>query len=616
MLDFKIIASGRSLLVCFLAVSVVLNAALVSAKSGDLDLSFGAGAGVVKVPPLDASNNWDTPNAVARYSDGRIVQVGQCADGTSYYARPKFCIRRFMANGDVEAGFGTNGLLLPFAAYNFTYGGAFSVAILPDKRALVFGTCRGPELNLQPGFPPSLRNEQFACAVRLNADGTLDSTFGSSGKLFFAIHNLAGVSFAYSSADALTLLPDGRFMVAGGCSQSSANLQPRFCVSRHLSNGTFDTTFANAGWKIVTFSGVSGQETVTSIVAASDGASLVAGNCSDSSSPRAACAFRLDAVGALLTTFAGNGRFTAIGMELSAIAKTNDAAIPPSGTLMIFGYCNRVAPATGQFSCARKIDVDRGTVDSSIGVNGILSISTFGTENSLYGNRLPTIYSAAQWHDESIIMLGACSPNPPIPFFGSVFCLAKLAPNGAADYAFGSIGIAQVSGTEGGAYPLPNAMFSDYLNKTVVASGRCDEPTGLGFCMARIVLSGSYFDLDANTTTQPVNDGVLYLRYLLGYKDVALTTGALGIYADRTTGSDITTYFSTPNAVYPNCSASIVGAPGGPRAMLDGIVLIRVMLGLTGGAVTNGINFPVGTTRSTWVDIRAHLLTNCGMALN
>ena len=50
--------------------------------------------------------------------------------------------------------------------------------------------------------------------------------------------------------------------------------------------------------------------------------------------------------------------------------------------------------------------------------------------------------------------------------------------------------------------------------------------------------------------------------------------------------------------------------------MLDGIVLLRAMFGLTGTAVTNGINFPVGTTRTTWADIKTHLNANCGMVLN
>lgn len=134
--------------------------------------------------------------------------------------------------------------------------------------------------------------------------------------------------------------------------------------------------------------------------------------------------------------------------------------------------------------------------------------------------------------------------------------------------------------------------------------------------VARLHTRQDFFDLDNDNESNPETDGLLYLRYLLGYRDAVLTTDALGTYADRTAGADIATYLATPNATYPNCNASIVDAPGGPTAMLDGIVLMRAMLGLTGDAVTNGVNFPVGTTRTTWVDIKTHLTTNCGMALN
>ena len=51
------------------------------------------------------------------------------------------------------------------------------------------------------------------------------------------------------------------------------------------------------------------------------------------------------------------------------------------------------------------------------------------------------------------------------------------------------------------------------------------------------------------------------------------------------------------------------------RATTDGLILSRVALGMTGSAVTTGVSFPVGATRTTWTDIRNYLVTQCGMAL-
>ena len=50
-------------------------------------------------------------------------------------------------------------------------------------------------------------------------------------------------------------------------------------------------------------------------------------------------------------------------------------------------------------------------------------------------------------------------------------------------------------------------------------------------------------------------------------------------------------------------------------ATIDGLISTRVMLGLTGTAVTNGITFPAAATRTNWTAIRNFLVTHCGMNL-
>ena len=201
--------------------------------------------------------------------------------------------------------------------------------------------------------------------------------------------------------------------------------------------------------------------------------------------------------------------------------------------------------------------------------------------------------------------------------FSPEFHVAKYFATGAPDTTFGTANLARVSGCVGGSATFVRSTLLTPGNKKLLIAGRSylGDLRGV-FCLGRIHIHQDFFDLDNDNESNPASDGLLYLRHHLGYRDAALTTGAFGTYADRTVGADIATYLSTPNLTYPNCSTSIVGAPGGPSAMLDGIVLMRAMFGLTGTAVTTGINFPVGTTRTTWSDIKAHLNTNCGMALN
>ena len=167
-----------------------------------------------------------------------------------------------------------------------------------------------------------------------------------------------------------------------------------------------------------------------------------------------------------------------------------------------------------------------------------------------------------------------------------------MSSTGALDPTFGNLGTALVG--------LQKNRVTDAVIDGaghVLVSGNCLNGA---LCLARLFGRQDYFDLDNDNESRPQTDAILYLRYLLGLRDAALTGSALGAYADRTAGADIATYLSTPNITYPQCNASIVGAPGGPNAMLDGIVLVRTMMGVTGNAVTNGLNFPIGTVRTTW----------------
>jgi hypothetical protein len=49
---------------------------------------------------------------------------------------------------------------------------------------------------------------------------------------------------------------------------------------------------------------------------------------------------------------------------------------------------------------------------------------------------------------------------------------------------------------------------------------------------------------------------------------------------------------------------------GRVRATSDGVMLLRMMLGLTGSAVTNGAVNPAAT-RNTWSAIQAHVNNHC-----
>jgi uncharacterized delta-60 repeat protein len=115
-------------------------------SNGSLDTSFG-NAGVVERPDLYPLK------AVARQSDGRIVLAGQPGGG--------FWVSRLDTNGNLDATFAGMGTVQVFPT-----GRVENVLAQPDDKLVVVGT-QDP-------------NSADFVVVRLNSDGTIDTTWGGS----------------------------------------------------------------------------------------------------------------------------------------------------------------------------------------------------------------------------------------------------------------------------------------------------------------------------------------------------------------------------------------------------------------------------------------------------
>ena len=604
------VSASRALTVYLLASLVFCFTDSSHAKPGDLDRSFGAGLGYEVTPPL-VDRRADDLQATAILADGRILAAGWC-DGDDYSGTGKrHCVRRYLSNGALDHSFGANGVAMLFAGWPAS-GSAQALAVQPDGRVLVAGYCRGQAFSLFDGFPASLLYyEQYACIVRLTADGAFDETFGKRGKLVFALHYIAGVTSGYSSADAIALLSDGRFLVGGSCSNGTRYVFA-LCASRHMPDGSFDTTFNSVGWQIAPVTGVaSSQRNIRIVLDSTGGGFLLAGACQENAAlyQYAVCLISRTESGAARSAFGssgGNLAFTPLAPLVSGMGFLDSVAFD-SNTFLIAGYCVENGPPLTYRPCVTKLDRTTGAQDVSWGLGGLIFADA--TSDIEWIGSL-TVDVRGNFYVSGSDPLYA---NP----LGRGFRVAKYLPTGAPDTTFGTANVARVSGCVGGSDNFVRSTALTPGNQKLLVAGRSYVGDLRGvFCLGRIHTHQDYFDLDNDNESKSASDSLLYLRHLLGYRDTALTTGALSTYAGRTVGADVASYLSTPNASYPNCSANIVGAPGGPSAMLDGIVLLRAMFGLTGTAVTNGINFPVGTTRTTWADIKTHLNANCGMVLN
>jgi uncharacterized delta-60 repeat protein len=194
------------------AVIETLEGRRLLSTSGAIDHTFGInGVGTI---PLSSPY---TIYSSAVQSDGKILAIGTVfndgftdASGTG----EDFAIVRFNKDGTPDGTFGSGG------AVTTDFGAddeAHSLAIQPDGKIVVAGASDG----------------KFAVA-RYNADGSLDSGFGSGGKV------TTDLGDGDASVYGLALSADGKIIVSGDNDTGIA-------LARYNADGSLDSGFGNAG---------------------------------------------------------------------------------------------------------------------------------------------------------------------------------------------------------------------------------------------------------------------------------------------------------------------------------------------------------------------------------
>src|SRR5439155_421071 len=172
------------------------------ADPGDLDPSFGAG-GQVSTPIL---SGYDGASAVVVQPDGKLVAAGHADNANN----ATFALVRYNAAGSLDTSFGTGGKVT--TAIGSTDDEVLALVLQPDGKLVA------------AGFTASAGNTAFAL-VRYNADGSLDTSFGTGGKVTTSIGSVD------DKAIALVLQPDGK-LVAAGYSYNGTDTD--FALARYL----------------------------------------------------------------------------------------------------------------------------------------------------------------------------------------------------------------------------------------------------------------------------------------------------------------------------------------------------------------------------------------------
>ncbi|HEX5526471.1 MAG TPA: hypothetical protein VFX44_04630 [Solirubrobacterales bacterium] len=170
---------------------------------GKPDPSFG-GDGVVETPiPGEGELGEGRISDVLVQPDGKIVGGGYGVDytGTPPERFIKFAVARYLPNGELDPSFGSGGVAGVRVAGQHSFGRALGLAA--DGKLILGGTYDANEAPLEEDVAPAL--------VRLNPDGSLDSTFGNGGIVLGSLE--AGVE--EEALEGLAIQPDGKIVTTG-----------------------------------------------------------------------------------------------------------------------------------------------------------------------------------------------------------------------------------------------------------------------------------------------------------------------------------------------------------------------------------------------------------------
>lgn len=193
-----------------------------------LDTGFGNnGAATSQVP------GWSkVAHDLVQQPDGKLLAAGTEyeTNGDMYF---QSLITRFLPNGNPDNSFGVNG---SFRLVTESKSSVEAIALQSDGKIVLAGN---EYLILEQGNPPSVQLLSRPFIARLNANGTLDNSFGNNG-----IHRL-GLLDAYLEKElaAIAVLPNGKIM-AGGTIGTATLKMMLICLN---ADGTYDNNFGTAG---------------------------------------------------------------------------------------------------------------------------------------------------------------------------------------------------------------------------------------------------------------------------------------------------------------------------------------------------------------------------------
>jgi uncharacterized delta-60 repeat protein len=373
--------------------------AFAATTAGSFDPTFGTNGRVV----FDYGDNYDYGRQILIQPDGKYLLIGYGSTITPNIGIG--FVARHNRDGSYDTTFNATGRRV-FGDNSIGY--SVSDAALQADGKIVLA---GDNLILGTGVP-TVQGILF----RLNADGSLDSSFGNGGMVQANPTTLEWLVF-----QAVAVRPDGTLLVLGREYGPSFS-QYRSALYRFQANGLPDLTFGTGGRLAIET--VAPNFSTLRMQLAADGKVVLAGYTLLAGDAELAAVVRLNADGTADTGFASGGRFTQAVTGYST--EFDDFAFGPGGAITLVGYGYTPAPYLYTAFAVRLSA--QGVPDAAFAPNGLLT--------------LPAAVALAQGialqADGKLVVCGAKRVGD--DFQGLIL---RLQPNGTLDASFGAGGINQ-----------------------------------------------------------------------------------------------------------------------------------------------------------------------------
>jgi len=387
---------------------VMLAAFAVTCHAADGDMDAGFGTnGSIVLAPPDSSPQALT---VAIQDDGKIVVGGSRWAFGQDLTLNQAAVWRFLPDGTADPTFGDGGLSAIAIGQSVPF--VFSVLPLPSGDILVAGNLGG-----------------FA-VMRLHGDGALDAEFGNGG---IATVDFSDLEFSGMAAIGVTADSQGRILLAGGGKPpNSTQSGPYFgAVARLLPSGIPDPDFGASGRVVIPVGNTTSGSRVLFRGVQRDGGDRIwlsgLTNATQVSGVNSFLAARLDEFGNLDGNF-GNGGIVTSNLSQDSDDWGNNGVLD-HGRWTIGGSCD---PGGMAALCFLRLD-EAGTPDAGFGTDG-WAVAMLGSGSLRPGSL------ACQSDGKCLDLVAAPSPTTSL----RQFVVARVDGNGILDSGFGTNGIARI----------------------------------------------------------------------------------------------------------------------------------------------------------------------------